>query len=201
MKKLNSHQVKNRLISLNLKIFTTDDLKAMFNTTQRATQAFLSYNVKKGVFVRLKAGIYALKDNSPSEFSIANHLYSPSYISLDSALSYYQLIPETIYAISSVTTKATREFKVGNLLFDYRRIKKSAYTGYVPKVIAQETIFIATPEKAVADFLYYVFLGKRNYNDRLKTKTLDFVQLKKYLKLFLKPKLISFASQLLNHRL
>lgn len=201
MKKLNSHQVKNHLISLNYKIFTLSDFKTVFNVTQRAAESFLSYNTQKGIFIRLKAGLYALKDNLPSEYVIANRLYFPSYISLDSALSFYQLIPEIVYTISSITSKSTREFKVGNLLFDYRRIKKQAYTGYVPKIIAGETVFIANPEKAAADFLYFVFLNKREYNDRLKVKALDLVRLKKYLQLFNKPNLLTLASHLLKSKL
>ncbi|MDP2861137.1 MAG: hypothetical protein Q8N98_05545 [bacterium] len=201
MKKLNLYRVENRLALTGLKIFTVRDLKTMFKTGQRAAQAFLSYNVDKGAFIRLKAGVYALAGRLPSEFTMANRLYFPSYISLDSALAYYHLIPETVYAVTSVTPKATREFKINNLAFDYRRIKKEAYAGYIPKIIADETVYIATPEKAVVDFLYYIFLGKREYNDRLRLKGLDFVRLKKYLKLFSQPKLISFCEKLLNHRL
>lgn len=201
MKKLNLLQVKRRLSSLGLKIFTTGDVKTMFGANARATQAFMSYNVNKGAFIRLKGGVYAPADDLPSEFAIANRLYSPSYISLESALAYYQLIPETIYAVTSVTPKPTREFKVNNLLFDYRRIKQPAYTGYIPKTIGDEVVYLATAEKAVADFLYYVYLGKKTYNDRLKSSGLDLAQLKNYLKLFSQSKLIDLASELLNQRL
>lgn len=167
-----------------LKLFTTSDLMIMFGVGKRASQAFLSYNVKKGAFVRLKAGLFALKNNLPSEYIIANRLYSPSYISLDTALSYYNLIPETVYAITSVTPKPTREFEVNGIAYDYRRIKREAFTGYIPKEIHGETVYIATPEKAVADFLYFVSLGKRKYNDRLKLDKIDSSQLKQYRDLF-----------------
>mgnify|MGYP001575016279 FL=1 len=145
--------------------------------------------------------MYGLADNLPSEFAIANRLYTPSYISLASALSYHNLIPEVVYAITSVTPKPTREFKINNLLYTYRRIKQPAYTGYVPRTIFGETVYIATPEKAVADFLYYIYLGKNSYNDRLKLKHLDLIQLKKYLKLFSQPRLISLSQELLGRRL
>jgi predicted transcriptional regulator of viral defense system len=201
MKKLNLHQVKSRLSSLGLKIFAARDVRSIFGASQRAAQAFLSYNVNKGAFIRLKAGLYALADNLPSEFAIANRLYTPSYISLALALSYYNLIPEVVYTITSVTPKPTREFKVNNLLYNYRRIKQPAYTGYIPKNIFGETVYIAEPEKAVADWLYYIYLGKNSYNDRLKLKDLDLVQLKKYLKLFSQPRLISLSQELLGRQL
>lgn len=184
MKKLNLHKVEEQLVSSGLKLFTASDLMVAFGVEKRAAQAFVSYNVKKGAFLRLKAGLFALKNNLPSEFVIANRLYFPSYISLDSALSYYNLIPETVYAITSVTPKSTREFEVNGRAFDYRRIKKQAFTGYVPKSIRGETVYVATPEKAVADFLYFVSLGKRKGNDRLKLNKIDSSQLKQYQDLF-----------------
>lgn len=69
----------------------------------------------------------------PDEYLLANILYQPSYISLEFALSYYSLIPESVYLITSVTTKPTREFAVGKLFFSYQTIKKQAFVGYVPK--------------------------------------------------------------------
>ena len=184
MKKLNLHKVEEQLVSSGSKIFTTSNLMVMFGVEKRAAGAFVSYNVKKGAFLRLKAGLFSLKNNLPSEYAIANRLYFPSYISFDTALSYYRLIPETIYTVTSVTSKPTREFEVNGLSFDYRRIKKEAFTGYIPKKIHGETVYIATPEKAVADFLYFVSLGKRKYNDRLKLNRLDSLQLRHYQDLF-----------------
>lgn len=186
MKKLNLHQVQEQLASSGLKLFTVSDLMVMFGVEKRAAGAFISYNVKKGAFLRLKAGLFALKNDLPSEYAIANRLYFPSYISLDTALSYYSLIPETVYTITSVTPKSTREFEVNSLLFDYRRIKKEAFCGYIPQKIHGETVYIATPEKAVADFLYFISLGKRKYNDRLKLDKIDSSQLKSYQDLFKK---------------
>lgn len=184
MKKLNLHKFGEQVVSSGLKLFTASDLMVMFGVEKRAAQAFVSYNVKKGAFVRLKAGLFALKNNLPSEYAIANRLYFPSYISLDTALSYYSLIPETVYTITSVTPKPTREFAVNNRTFDYRRIKRQVFTGYIPREIHGEIVYIATPEKAVADFLYFVSLGRRKYNDRLKLDKIDSTQLRKYQDLF-----------------
>lgn len=133
MKKLNLHKVEERLLSSGLKLFTASDLMVMFGVGKRAAQAFASYNVKKGAFLRLKAGLFALKNNLPSEYVIANRLYFPSYVSLDTALSYFNLIPETVYTITSVTPKPTREFEVDGLLFDYRRIKRKPLLAIFPK--------------------------------------------------------------------
>lgn len=198
MKKLNLHETEEKLLFGNIKIFTPQDLMIMFGANKRAVEGFLSYNVKKGAFVRLKKGLYALKRNLPSEFALANRIYSPSYISLDSALSFYNLIPETVYAVTSITTKLTREFEILNRLFEYRKIKKEAYTGYIPKTVSGEVVFIATPEKAVADFLYFVYLGKRVFNERLRLKKVNSLRLRNNLGLFDQKKLIPFANRLLS---
>lgn len=198
MKKLNLHEVTEKLLELKLKIFRPQDLKIMFKVKERAIRGFLSYNVKKGVFIRLKPGLYVLKRNFPQDFFLANTLYSPSYVSLDAALSYYNLIPETVYAVTSVTTKPTREFGVYNRLFEYRKIKKEAYTGFIPKEINGEVVYLATPGKAVADFLYFVFLGKRAFNDRLKLEKINKKDLKKYLASFKSRKLLNFTKRLIK---
>lgn len=199
MKKLNSHLVQKELRDRHLNLFSVQDLVSLFKVSPRAAQAFLSYNVDKGVFTRLKPNLFSLKDPAPSELAVANRLYSPSYISLFTALSHYSLIPETVYIISSVTTKPTREFEVNNIPYIYNRIKQPAYTGYIPAVIGGSTVFIATPEKAVADFLYFVYLGKLRYNDRLKWKKIDLSLLNQYMALFSKPNLAAFAKQKFNN--
>ena len=196
MKKLNLYQAENQLISTGIKIFSPRDLMIMFDVSQRAAEGFLSYNLKKGAFIRLKKGFYSLKRNWPSDFFLANKIYSPSYVSLDTALAFYHLIPETVYAVTSVTTKATRRFEIKERLFEYRKIKKEAYAGYQPTQVEGEVVFLATPEKAVADFLYFVWLGKRKMNDRLVWEKLDLIRLKQYLKLFGQKRLVSFAHQL-----
>ena len=198
MKKLNLHETEEKLFSGNIKIFTPQDLMVIFGVNKRAVEGFLNYNLKKGVFVHLKKGLYALKRNLPSEFALANRIYSPSYVSLDSALSFYGLIPETVYAVTSITTKPTREFEVLNRLFEYRKIKKEAYTGYIPKTVSGEVVLIAVPEKAVADFLYFVYLGKRVFNERLRLKKVNSLQLRKYLGLFGQKKLIPLANRFLK---
>lgn len=195
MKKLNLHEVEKHFYSLGLPIFTSRELRVAFGAGERATEAFLSYNVKKGAIVRLKAGLFALSKNMPGDYVIANRLYFPSYISLDTALSFYNLIPEIVYAITSITTKPTREFEVGERLFIYKRIKKEAYTGYVLESMQGNRVYIATPEKAVADFIYFVYLGKREYNDRIELGKINFKKLEEYLLFFSKKGLVTFAKK------
>lgn len=198
MKKLKSHEVEVKLLSLGKSIFTSRDLMVIFGASKRAAEAFIGFNVKKGLFVRLKKGLFALARNFPGDFYLANNFYYPSYVSLDTALSYYGLIPETIYTITSITTKPTREFEVKDRVFVYHKIKKQAFTGFITKKIGEESVYIATPEKGVADFLYFVFLGKREFNERLALEKINKEKLKECLKFFASEKFILFTQNLLE---
>src|SRR6218665_3344082 len=72
----------------------------------------ISELVKSGELISMRRGLYVSDAGLPpvSPFLIANHLRGPSYVSLESALSFWGLIPERVYEISSVTTKTSKEY-------------------------------------------------------------------------------------------
>lgn len=114
--------------------------------------------VKKGYLLPLKKGLYLFsreyrKVTVPALF-IANVLISPSYVSLETALSLYNLIPERVTVTTSVTTKKTKTF--GNCLgkFEYRSVKKDLFFGYIQRSYDGMPVFMALPEKALADYFY-----------------------------------------------
>jgi predicted transcriptional regulator of viral defense system len=164
-------------------IFTQQEFSRFFKTSPRQTRYFLETYAKRSFLTRLKKNLYALKTKLPSEEIVAGALYKPSYLSLEYVLSRYGIIPESTYSITSVTTKATATFSVLGKEFLYRKIKKAAYTGYLPEKIDGKTIFIAEPEKALIDYLYFVSLGRKTLNNRLdvsrlnKKKALDYAKL------------------------
>ena len=124
-------------------------------------------------------------------------LGKPSYISFDTALSFHGIIPETIYTITSATTKATREFKINNMYFTYCKIKKSVYTGYRPIKYLNEIVLIAEPEKALADYFYFIELKKRQLNyERLNLKNIRKNKLISFAKLFNRPRMLNLINQI-----
>ena len=111
----------------------------------------------KGYIKMLRRGHYVfsgLEINDPVLFLLANKIYAPSYVSLEMALAYYNLIPEAVYGITSVASRKTNYFKTDFGEFLYRHIKPQLMFGY--KLIGyQGKIFkLAEPEKAVLDFFY-----------------------------------------------
>jgi predicted transcriptional regulator of viral defense system len=86
---------------------------------------------------------------------IANHLYGPSYVSFETALAFYGLIPEKVFAVRSATFKRTKRFEnaVGN--FEYITVPPAYYSiGISQQTVENEyTYLLATPEKALCDLI------------------------------------------------
>lgn len=186
---------RNELLKRKIRIFTSSQFALLFQLSKSQEKYFLDQLVEEELLTRLKRGLYALKTDPPSEQEVANALYKPSYISFDYALAYYNLIPEMVYEVTSATTKPTRLFTTETLVFGYYTIKTQAYTGYILKLEGERRFYIAEAEKAVADYLYALtlgkrgLLGKRTINDRLHIARLDKEKIRMYAKLFAWPQL------------
>jgi len=115
--------------------------------------------VKSGRILQLRRGVYAVappyQAEAPHPFLVANHLRKPSYVSMQSALSYYGMIPESVPATTSVTTGRPEELHTPIGRYVFRHVKKTAFFGYNQKEISQgRSVFLASPEKALLDLLY-----------------------------------------------
>lgn len=132
---------------------------ATFSNKKNTLKVQLSQWKKKGLISQLKKGLYTLckdeREVEPTHFYLANQIFIPSYISLESALAFYGLIPEFVAATTSVTPRKTCKFKNEFGIFTYQHIKKVGYDGFIPIQEKENlNILIATPEKAVVDFIY-----------------------------------------------
>lgn len=107
----------------------------------------------------LAGGYYVLANLQIDEsllFLLANLIYEPSYISRESALAYYQVIPESVLGVTSTSSRKTMQFDTQWGVFSYRSIKPSLMFGYQVIEKGQNTKFkIASLEKAVLDYLYW----------------------------------------------
>ena len=150
----------------------------------------LVYWQRKGYLIRLRNGHYALAERKITEltlFQIANLLYGPSYVSLESSLSYHGIIPEAVVLIQSVATPKTYRVSTPLGEFQYRSLQPRLYLGYQLIPQAQgPAIRMANPEKAILDFLYprsdiqdKPSFEALRWNKDLLTR-LDFKQLKHY---------------------
>lgn len=113
--------------------------------------------LKKGILTSVKKGLYIsgpmLAKTQPEPFLLANHIWGPSYVSLDSALSYYGLIPEMVFGITSVTIKNTKSFSTPAGIFSYVQQHPPYYSFGIRQLELSDTQYamIASPEKAICD--------------------------------------------------
>lgn len=137
--------------------FNADVLKSMM-TGIKAPEKKMSYLENQNSIIRLKRGMYvASPEKSRKEIStllVANHIYGPSYVSCQTALRYWGLIPERVYSIQSMTIKRSRSFtnKIGQ--FDYIHVHEDYY--HIGIRMINENGFsymIASPEKALCDMI------------------------------------------------
>ena len=181
---------KNKLIIFSLRdvenLFPTEKIKSLKNN--------LSRWLKMGRVVRLKRNLYefvepGLESNIPDVY-VANRLYAPSYVSLETALSIYGLIPDIAVQVTSLTTRPTREFKNRHGSFFYKSCQRKAFTGYKLMEYEGMKVLIADKEKALVDFVY--FSVRRKYPldfeeerfERHLLKKLNWTKVSKYAKLF-----------------
>ncbi len=189
-RKLKLHQVVKKLKEKKMNLFTPLEFKRVFDISNWACQWFIKTHTKEKDFIKFRKGLYMLADYPANYYLIANRLYEPSYISFDTSLSFYVIIPETIYTITSATSKTTRQYKVENIRFIYHKLKKGTYAGYKAIKYQDDTILIAEPEKALADYLYFIELKKRSFSyERIDLKKIKKTKLKAYVKLFKRPKM------------
>lgn len=193
---MNYVQVEKELKKRNINVFTPLELQRIFKVSYNNSKSFINRNVQRKLLTKLKNGLYTLSDIPVPKFLIANKLYTPSYISFETALSYYNIIPETVYTIFSATTKASREFEARESCFTFHKIKKEAFFGYVPERVNNIVILIAEPEKALLDYLYFITLKKKTFDDRINIKNISKSKLLKFAKYFKNDGLTRLAQEL-----
>lgn len=151
-----------------LYIFSFEDIRSFYSNESSANlkRSILRWK-NKGLLCALKRGLYELtypRDFTIPDMYIANKLYNPSYISLETALSYYSIILDVSMAVTSISTKPTRRFKNKHGLFIYHTIQTKAFTGYYVEKNGAFNILIAEPEKALIDYLYFKTYRNKQFN-------------------------------------
>lgn len=135
-------------------LFSLKDIKKVDPTFHRRR---LSEWKEKGYLKTIINRFYMFADQEPDEnilFFTANRVYSPSYISLEAALGYYGFIPEAVFAVTSVSTRKTKTFSTIYGKMIYKHMHPRYFFGYHLVEFGGSRFKIASPEKAVLDFLY-----------------------------------------------
>lgn len=140
-----------------LKFFPVFSLQEIRKIDLRFHRRRLNEWQEKGYIKKIIRGYYIFSDLTLDDnvlFEIANRIYSPSYVSCEMALSYYSLIPESVYSITSISTRKTYRFSTSIAEFSYRRIKPALFFGYRLVKYGDRFFKIAFPEKSILDHFY-----------------------------------------------
>ena len=128
------------------------------NVNPKLIRIQLSRWVKGGKIIRLRRGLYTIappyQRRQPHPFLVANSLQKASYVSLQSALSYYGLIPEVVNITTCVSTGRPERLATPLGVYEFRHIKTELFFGYQLAVLGEQSAFVATPEKALLDLIY-----------------------------------------------
>lgn len=148
---------------------------------------FISRLVRTGELIRLKNGFFLIAEKieeTPVPYEqIANLLYGPSYISFEWALSFYKMIPEGVYVVTSATTSKSKTFNTPVGSFDYTCLSHYRYSiGIDQQENGAGRFLIATPEKALSDLVHLKsrrLEGVDLLADLIEARRIDEDQLKK----------------------
>ncbi len=198
VKLVNQTIFSSKIKGKNLNVFNANNIRSLFGVSRVAASALLHRYKKQGFILQLKKDFYVFPDALPPDVYIANILYTPSYISLEFALSYHGIIPETVYEITSVTTKATRRFETLGKVFSYRKIKKVAYTGYEIQKQKGLSFNIANAEKAFVDTNYLRLKNRQKPISRFNKEKINPERAIKYASLFGNKKLLGIIKTTLQ---
>lgn len=160
------------------KIFTLADLEKLLLIKNSASATVAAGRlIKHGILTRIAKGYFILAGHEPADFELANTLYPPSYISLESALNYYGILIQSPQQMTSVTAKRTKRLTAEGKAFSYAHLDRRYFTNYE----RVDNFLIATPEKALVDTMFFVALGRASLSieelnlqdiDRKKVKAL-----------------------------
>lgn len=165
-----------------ISVFSLNDFRRLFliENDQTAYKKIQRLQ-EEGIIETLINGKYrfTFSYNLATDYVIANYLYAPSYISLESALSYYGIITGFPYIVSSITVKKPKKIIFQNKEFSYSRVKKELFFGMRKDV----DFVIAEPEKALLDYIYFGQKGLRNLEfDEMDFSAIDRKKLSLYAK-------------------
>ena len=146
--------------------FTSQDVANLFPGSEDQRFGLVKRAIANGEIIHIRRGLYCIapkfQKGSINLYALAQHIYGPSYTSLESALSWHGWIPEAVYTLTSVSFKKSKEFNTPLGMFSYTRVPQKVFYTSVERLTdeAGNIFLIASPMKALAD---YVYAHKRDY--------------------------------------
>lgn len=170
----------NELRNIQKLYFGYEELAAALRISHASARVAASRYVRQGFLIRVKRNLYILRETwekagREEGFLIANMGQVPSYISLLTALDYYELTTQVQRSFfESIAVTRTKEIRIDQTIFTYTRINEELYFGFN----RENGFFIASPEKALLDAFYLMSYGRYSLDlSAISTDRLDLNQL------------------------
>jgi predicted transcriptional regulator of viral defense system len=170
-------ELLKKLQKINKPFFTIADLEKITSLPRNSLYVALRRWETGGVIERVTQGIYIPMGSNVSLENIAAQLYIPNYLSFESALARYGILNLIPYTLTFATTRKTKNYTLQNKEIEFRQISPKLFFGFEMK----NGIYIASPEKALLDEVYFAVRGKTTLDlDELDIKKLSRKILKDY---------------------
>lgn len=141
-------------------VFTQSDVAALVDGTDFSRHGLIKRAMSAGEILNIRRGLYCLapefQKKPVSVNSLSQRIYGPSYISMETALSHHGWIPEAVYACTCASFGNSKEFETPLGVFSYKRVPQHTFFLGVERRNDENgnVFFMASPSKALADYLY-----------------------------------------------
>ena len=188
METYNLALVTKKIYDSRLNFFSLKTLRDILEIKKdRSLYSVIRRLLENEVLKKIEKNKYLLENTKLNDFLLANLIYTPSYISFESALNFYGILSQFPYEVTSATSKKTLQKIIDEKTYSYIHLKKELFWGYEKK----DNFLIALPEKALLDELYLVSKGLKNFQlgehdfslinkDRLKNFLIKFPQTEQF---------------------
>lgn len=185
-----------RIFESKISFFTLQTVREVLQIkTQSSLYKVVKRLIASGILIKVERNAYMISHYTGSEFGLAYTIYHPSYISFESALSYYGVLSQFPYEVTSATIRQTKSKQYSDKEYGYYHIQKGLYWGYVK----QTNFLIAEKEKALLDQLYLVSKGlKKASLEEYDLSLIDPAKLKLYAKWYPQTRQFTRALRMLS---
>ncbi|OGK10466.1 hypothetical protein A2767_01355 [Candidatus Roizmanbacteria bacterium RIFCSPHIGHO2_01_FULL_35_10] len=152
---MNDLKILQRINQYPNSIFSVSDLGKILNSKEKNLRTVIHRLSKRGVIQKLGRGWYSAYNKIVIPEQVTSQIYYPSYLSLKTVLSKVGVVNQIPRQIYSVTLNKSYQAKINNILLVYRQVKRELFFGFYQK----ENQYIAYPEKALLDLIYFVSRG------------------------------------------
>ncbi|MCK5219432.1 hypothetical protein KAR10_07920 [bacterium] len=141
-------------------IFSDVEVSNLFSGSANSRYGLIKRAARAGYIHYIRRGLYSLaikyQHHKINLYQLAQYIYGPSYISLESALAYHGWIPDAVPTITNACMKKSQDYETPLGFFSYKRIPAVVFYEGVERMQAEngDMFFMAHPFKALVDYVY-----------------------------------------------